>query len=259
MINTAVTEGLAGLDEGLRVRHIATFPVVTCAKSDGLKDVLLHPDFLDFDQIPITQGQRIIGILERSEPAQLRRLDDSVLVSADDLLSHFVHTVHEQQYRLVVDRTAISGIVTWSDLLKLPVIVLAFSVIAQLELAMNQRINEQYGRGSDTWLEVLEKGERAKIAGRRKKLKSQNLTLPTIELVDLVHKAKVLRHVLSARRDFEADLGKIVGLRNDVAHVKRIIRSSAGLKVLVDRLETAETWLRMLGCEAKAAAASGPL
>jgi hypothetical protein len=88
MIDTAVTAGLAGLDEGLRVRHIATFPVVTYPKSDGLKDVLLHPDFLDFDQIPITESQRIIGILERSEPAQLRRIDDSVLVSADDLLSH---------------------------------------------------------------------------------------------------------------------------------------------------------------------------
>jgi hypothetical protein len=38
---------------------------------------------------------------------RFRRIDDSVLVSADALLSHFVHTVHEQQYRLVVDRTAI--------------------------------------------------------------------------------------------------------------------------------------------------------
>jgi hypothetical protein len=59
---------------------------------------------------------------------------------------------------------------------------------------------------------VLEKGEREKIAGRRKKLRSQNLALPTIELADLVHKAKVLRHCLSAGRDFEVDLRKIVAL-----------------------------------------------
>lgn len=121
---------------------------------------------------------------------------------------------------------------------------------------MNRWIEVQYGPGSDTWLEVLEKGERTKIDGRRWKLKSQNLTLPTIELADLVHKAKLLRHVLSAGRDFEADLGKIMDLRNDVAHVKRIVGGRAGLKVFVDRLETAETWLRMLGTEAKVAAAS---
>jgi hypothetical protein len=257
MVDSATMQGLAGLDEGLRVRHIAAFPVLTWPKSDGLQEALLHPDFLDFDQIPITDDQRIIGILERSEPMQLRRLDDSVLVSADDPLSHYVHTVHEQQYRLVVDGTAISGIVTWSDLLKLPVIVLAFSVVAQLELAMNQRIKEQYGRSSDAWLEALEEGERVKITSRRKKLKSQNLTLPTIDLADLVHKAKVLRHILP-EHDFEEDLKKIVALRNDVAHVKRIVGGSAGLKVLVDRLETAENWLLILGQSNKVAfAASG--
>jgi hypothetical protein len=107
------------------------------------------------------------------------------------------------------------------------------------------------------WLEDLEDGERAKINGRRNKLKKQNLTLPTIELADLVHKAKVLRKILSAGRDFDVDLKNIRDLRNDVAHVKRIVRSSAGLKEFVQRLETAEIWLRMLGCAEELAVAAG--
>lgn len=224
MADNAMTEGWVGLDEGLRVRQIATFPLVSCPKNEGFREILRRPELEDFDQITITEGERIVGILERSSPPRLRQLDDSVLVSADALLSHFVHTVHEQQYRLVVDRTAITGIVTWSDLLKLPVIVLAFSLVAQLELALNRRIKEQYGRRTDMWLADLEDRERAKINGRRNKLKKQNLTLPTIELADLVHKAKVLRKILSAGRDFDVDLKNIRDLRNDVAHVKRIVR-----------------------------------
>jgi len=54
-----------------------------------------------------------------------------------------------------VDGTAIAGIVTWSDLLKVPVTVLAFSLIAQLELAMSCRIKEEYGDRT-SWLDLPE-------------------------------------------------------------------------------------------------------
>jgi len=87
--------------------------------------------------------------VERSNPKIRRPLDDSVLVAADNPLSQFIRTIHQQPYRLVVDGTAIRGIVTWSDLLKLPVTVLAFSLVAQLELAMNSRIKEKYGLEND--------------------------------------------------------------------------------------------------------------
>jgi len=256
MAEIGITEGLAGLDEGLRVRHIAAFPVVSRPNGTDLKDILLDPDLLDFDQIPISDAGSIIGILDRADPTQVRRIDDSVLVSADDLLSHFVYTVHEQQYSLVVGGTSITGIVTWSDLLKLPVFVLAFSLVAKLELSMNRQIKVLYGRRSDAWLDDLETNERTKIKGRLNKLKKQNLTLPPIELADLVHKAKVLRKILSVDRDFDADLNNIVDLRNDVAHVKRMVRSSASLKNFVKSLATAETWLRRLAHAKEVAAAA---
>lgn len=44
-------------------------------------------------------------------------------------------------------------------------------------------------------------------------LERDNLTLPMIELADLWHKAKLLRGMLGAGRDFEAELGKVVQLR----------------------------------------------
>ena len=243
---------LAGLNEGLRVKHIAAFPLLTCCTTDDLDQVLSRPDLDGIDQIPITDGGRIVALWEHSREWKRRPLDDSILVSADAPLWHFIHTVHEQPYRLVVEQTRITGIVTWSDLLKVPVLVLAFSLMAELELAMNRRILEQHA--DDTWLDLLDKDERQKIRGRRRKLERENLTLPMIELADLWHKAKLLRGTLGARRDFEAELGKVVKLRNDVDHVKDIVRSDADLKGFVEHLETAEAWLQIVkGSEAVAA------
>lgn len=148
--------------------------------------------------------------------------------------------MHEQPYRLVVEQTRITGIVTWSDLLKVPVIVLAFSLIAELELAMNRRILKQYA--NDTWVGLLDKDEQKRIRGRQKALEHDNLALPTIELADLWHKAKLLRGMLGAGRDFDAELAKVVKLRNDVDHVKDIVRTEAELKGFVEHLETAEAW-----------------
>ena len=68
MADNAMADGWVGLDEGLRVRHIATFPLVSCQKNEGFREILRRPELEDFDQITITEGERIVGILERSSP-----------------------------------------------------------------------------------------------------------------------------------------------------------------------------------------------
>jgi hypothetical protein len=215
---------LVELNEGLRVRHIAAFPLLTCSASDELAAVLARPDLVGIDQIPIADDGRIVSLWERVGKRR-RPLDDSLLVSADAPLWDFIHTVHEQPYRLVVEKTKIAGIVTWSDLLKVPVFVLAFSLLAELELAMNHRILKQYK--DDSWVRLLDTKAQDKIDYRRGKLEGENLTLPTIELADLWHKATVLRGILGAGRNFEAELDKVVKLRNDVDHVKDMVRRDA--------------------------------
>jgi hypothetical protein len=249
---------LAGLNEGLRVRHIAASPLLTCDAADDLGQVLARPDLDGIDQIPIMDGERIVALWERTREWKRRPLDDSVLVAADAPLWDFIHTVHKQPYRLVVDKTEIAGIVTWSDLLKTPVLVLAFSLLAELERAMNERIEEEYGDG-DKWIKVIDPDEsiKKKLDARRRKLERENLKLPTIELADLWHKAKVLRGTLGASRKFEAELDKVVTLRNDVDHVKDIVRNDADLKGFVERLETAETWLNLLRRSEAIAATAG--
>ena len=233
----------AGLNDGFRVRHIAASPLLTCSDSEDVEKASSRPEFEGIDQIPITNGERVVALWERVGKL-VRPLDDSLLVSADAPLWEFIHTVHEQPYRLVVDKTKIAAIVTWSDLLKVPVFVLAFSLLAEVELAMNRNILKQYK--DDSWVGLLDTKTQEKIAYRRRKLDEKNLTLPAIEAADLWHKARVLRAMLAAGRNFDIDLEKVVKLRNDVDHVKDIVQGDADLKGFVEHLETAESWLHIL-------------
>ncbi len=71
----------------------------------------------------------------------------------------------------------------------MPVTVLAFSLIAQLELAMSCRIKEEYGDRT-SWLDLLEEKEKKQISRRLRTLQRENLVLPELDLADLGHKSK---------------------------------------------------------------------
>ena len=51
------------LSEGLRVRHIAHQSLITCKSTDDADEVLSRPTLAEFDQIPIAEGNRIVGRL----------------------------------------------------------------------------------------------------------------------------------------------------------------------------------------------------
>jgi predicted transcriptional regulator len=155
------------LNEGLRVRHIANLGLITCDSTDNPEEVLSRSELAEFDQIPILKSRRIVGVLERNTRA-FRSLDDSVLVSSEEHLGKFIFTLKHQPYRLVVDGTAIRGIVTWSDLLKPPVLLFAYSLLAQLELLMNAAIRKKYG-DDDHWVKELDVKEQKFIEGRKKR------------------------------------------------------------------------------------------
>ena len=215
------------LSEGLRVRQISNFSLATCESKDDTGEILKRPSLVDFDQIPIREGNRIVGILERKEKRR-RVLDDSLLVSADEHLSRFIFTLKNQPYRLVVDGTSISGIVTWSDLQKTPVLLFGYALIADIELQMNRAIQIKYG-DSDEWVNELSDEEK-------------NLILPTVDLADFSHKAKVICTQFLSGFDFDSDLKKLVDLRNDVAHVHKVVRNAEDLHRFVGDLETATAW-----------------
>ena len=128
---------------------------------------------------------------------------------------------------------------TRSDLLKVPVLLLGYSLLAQLEILANRAIDLKYN-DSERWLielEKLDEDQAKKIKGRRKKAAKENLSLPTIELADLVGKLKVIQDFLPKVTDFEVELKELVEFRNAVDHVRPLVPSNDHLDRFVRRLE----------------------
>jgi hypothetical protein len=82
-----------------------------------------------------------------------------MLISESTPISEFISI--PGAFRLVVRRGAIQGIVTRSDLNKLPVRLLSFGVITHLEIQMACLITKRYQ--DDSWLDHLDARRRAQI------------------------------------------------------------------------------------------------
>jgi len=246
-------ETMQGLATGLTVGHIATFDLHTCADSDDAFRVFDDTNVEIYDQIPVRKNGRIVGVLERRDGTRsgaardhMRTLENTLLVSAEGPLMSFIRTADASPYRLVVRETEVSGIVTRSDLLKLPVRVLAFAMITHLESLMADAIRRECGADDDQWMKYLNQTRREKLSKKHEKLSSGRIDLPLLELTDFCDKrdiVKILRHFGS---DFEHQLKRIEGLRNKLTHAGEFAADDEAVRVFVEHLKNTESWIGKL-------------
>lgn len=238
---------MAGLEAGFRVSHIAAFDLETCAPDAKVGEVLTVKELEDFDQIPVKSDGRIIGVLERREELEgsagetMRPLDDSILVSAEQPLPQFLPTLGSCPYRLVVRGPEIRGIVTPSDIGKLPVRLMAFTLVAHLELLMAEVIRQNCHTDSEL-LDKLHPKQRVTIEGNLNKRKKENLVISALELTNLSHKITVVGEILNLP-DFKKQLKPVKDLRNSVAHAADFVGDCGGVRGFLEHLKLAEHWI----------------
>ena len=127
---------IEALQAGLTVNLIATARAafVTCAMNETLAQVIKDNSQNKFDFLPVTEmaDGGIVGLLEitsnrhsatvdRSVGEAMRPLSEENLIGADASILAFVRDADFRKCRLVVSGSQISGLVTLSDLQRLPV------------------------------------------------------------------------------------------------------------------------------------------
>lgn len=242
---------MAGLEAGFKVLHIATFDLSVCTPDSDVREVLNDPSKKDFDHLPVKEKGRIVGVVERDSRAavgtvrhHMRSLDDSILVSAEEPLPKFLPTLKDSSYRLVVNGPEIRGIVTLSDVAKLPVRLLAFTLVTHLEVVLADKIRKEHSSDA-VWLSLLHPKQRKTVEGRLKKRKQENLHLFPLEVTDLSHKISVVGKLRGAT-DFEELLEPIVKLRNSLDHASDFVEVCGGLTGFLERLGLVEHWIDAL-------------
>lgn len=224
----------------------------TCNASDDAAEVAARPDLADFDHIPVCLNDRqIIGVFDRKREGlagkverNFRPLDDASLIGDRAPVFTFIERVPKQRCCIVVGESGISGMVTASDLQKLPVQVALFGLLAQFEALISMLLRGSLDDPQDKYQSVLSflPRDQAKKACLDKKINdAKNLSIDWISPLSLGSKLRALRELRPELMDWQ-QADRVKALRDSVAHGKPFAQTYE----LIDELASAKMALFQL-------------
>lgn len=248
----------AALEKGFPVRLIATFEaLVTCDVEEPVMAVLERADARPFDHLPVIEAGRIVGLLHRPEAAALatepagavcRRLDETTLIAADAGILTFLAAARASACRLVLDGDRITGIVTRSDLQKLPARALLFTLVSRLELAMAGWIRRHCPADRD-WLAALAEPRVAAIEERYARLRAANQAIDRLTATMLADKRDVVLALAGlpyGKKRVHGELERIEALRDSLAHSGDYALTEAAALEMLETVALTRSWITRL-------------
>jgi hypothetical protein len=244
---------LRAMEASFHVRLIGTFePDVVCAPADADATTWLANSNPDFDQFPVKQEDATVGVLLREGDHRgkivseaMQPLREGLIVSTDTPISDLIPQLRESHYRLVLRGSRIDGLVTKSDLLKLPVRLVVFALITHLEQVMSDLVSTRWR--NDSWFVELSEGRQANISKKESELRSRGMNLPKIELTEFCDKADLCEQFVDGSKSkFKKELDSLRVLRDHLAHAATFVDGSdgkMGVVGFVDKFESAKLWI----------------
>jgi hypothetical protein len=221
------------LHRGLTVDLILTHrsELMTCSSDAFARDVVQR-NVDAFDHIPVMDKSdaTIIGLFhaagfDAASPPNSRIADHLELLSEALLLSpkarilDFLLTADERPCRIVVSDGETRGLVTLSDLQRLPVRAALFALITGFEIVMMEAIRRHY-RSMDEWLPVLKPKRQELVQQRLQSAKRTDSFVDELLFTEFADKRALVRsfQTFMSKGRFEENLKIIEDLRNEVAH-----------------------------------------
>jgi hypothetical protein len=238
---------MKALEKSLQVRLIASCPLDARQDRGPVDESFERAERLGYDVIGERRGGKIVAVLDRlawKNNLPFRRpVLDTMLISANAPLSEALARLADDEFLLVTEDTAIVGIVTRSDLLKLPVRLLVFAHVTHLELILAKAIRSKPLATPDAWLELLSEPRRDRVLKKLEDLKKQRLDPPLLECTDFCDKRIIVRQLYHPPKGFSRDLEDVEKfLRNPVAHGGTFVQKDGGPARLIELLTKAKHW-----------------
>jgi CBS domain-containing protein len=254
----------ASMEASLTVRLISTFEpdLIFCQEDDLLGEIRNSDLYRSFDYLPVKRNDRIVGLLSveiaksnrnlAADPAfkHMKQIDDTTLIGSDVGILSFMEHAEEHPCRLVLSGMKLDGIVTLSDLQKLPVRPSIFFLITHLELLMATILRSKFNDDGD-WLHLISPNRHSKIEEKWNRLKMENMEIERILATEVCDKRDVilksdLRRSGVTQKQANTELKNIEGLRNHLAHAGDIASTHARALQTVKSVKSARQWIRYL-------------
>lgn len=201
------------------------------------------------DQLGVTRDGRVIGVCARPAAegvtlgAAMEPLRSDMLVSANTPVLRLFGE-WKRDYYLVVEGTEFVGMVTPSDLNRVPVYAALFDVLAIYEEHLSSFLESKF-ESRDACLQHLSDDERKQTEELFRKLQAHSMDINLVRALPLGLKHKVL-----VKTGCHTDLGKltntIAALRNKVAHLTPLVETSEQVRIVAQSLESISSLHRIL-------------
>ena len=254
MLRRAYLNAMKGLETGLCVRDISVFGLSDCTPDERIGVVRARVDRYDFDNVPV-RDDGIVGVVEdiKTYKADDRVADvmtplaEPMLIAGSVSLVSFLPRIDERPYRLVVDEERITGVVTPSDVVQLPVRLLVFTLLVHLEETMRNLIR---ARVSDDHLILgaLDGGARGRVERLLTRHARANLNPSPLDVTGFMDKAdlmfdlRVIQEGAGERELFR----EFRDLRNKVDHVQDFAETREQLARFLGLFVAMQDWIERL-------------
>jgi CBS domain-containing protein len=243
-------------EKAMPVRLIATFDnLITTTPDARVSQALGLANEGRFDYLPVRQETDgpFIGLFDRtsfqSENQLVREvyspIGTSDLISAETSLLHFLWTANEQPRRLVLEKTEVRGIVTLSDIQKLPVRMALFSLFIHFELLLTEHLRTNLGNKDP--LSLLSEARAQLVSEKWQRFKDSKMDQDLFSAMDLCDKreaAKAMGILGKSKTSIKSAISEIeCYLRNPIAHGAEYAESIEAARRTVSAAIATKKWI----------------
>jgi hypothetical protein len=222
-LGTPANEVIAAVRTGITIQSIATPRAKLVVREKGhwpnFKD---EAELADFDHVPVTKDGEIVGMYER-EIGKIRDLSESMFMSVDASLLGYLEIADSRQFAFLVCESQIVGIVTLSDIQKLPVYCVLFSLLISIEMLLMECIRAACHDNADKWMAYLNNKAKANIEKHWKEAREKNIApLDKLSCASFANELTASEGLGFVASDEIVTLKRLNELRNSIAHGKEI-------------------------------------
>lgn len=224
--------------EGLRAGDVATRDLWAVRPDWSCRHTAERMAENNFDVAPVDEDPiwRFVSRAELEESlgdtpvtAAAHPIDTSRVVTADLGLAATLDLLAERGFLFVIDGGSVCGLITLSDLQRVPVSMMVLAIVLATEAGLNQLILAHYG--SPGFFRHLSDGRREILLKRYEELRCQNLDTDPIDVLSLEDRLRLVGRVarfwkglgFPSHNRYESWADQLKQLRNSLAHGRTIL------------------------------------
>lgn len=253
---------LSGIEHGLTVSLITTprHQLVCCGADEPVQRVAQRVPALKFDFLPVQDDRGdFVGLFEITplvditivktgrvdQSPHFQRLRERNLIAANAGILRFMSSADEYPCRLVLSDDRIVGLVSLSDLQRLPVRPVIFLLISHLELLMTEVIRQRFG-SSDEWLLHLSPTRQSDLREAIAASERTDMYVDALLMTQLCDKRVVIQqscHLPTPKAQWKRELERIEKLRNLLVHFNDYANTPDQARQSCVNVRLAQNWI----------------